>query len=68
MRRTFLFVIFSLLSLLLSLQSFAGELREKLVQLKDVSRVEELTSVHYAEKYLMRITQPVDHRHPETGS
>ncbi|MDR1918986.1 MAG: aminopeptidase [Tannerellaceae bacterium] len=68
MRRTYLFFILSLLSLLFSLQVFAGELREKLAQLKDVSQVEALTSEHYAEKYLMRITQPIDHRHPETGS
>jgi hypothetical protein len=61
-------LLFLLLSLLLSLQSFAGELKGKLEQLKDISRVEELTSEHYSEKYLVRITQPVDHRHPEHGS
>ncbi|MDR2119081.1 MAG: aminopeptidase [Tannerellaceae bacterium] len=65
MRHTFLFLV---LSFLFSLQSFAAELKGKLEQLKDISGVEELTSEHYAEKYLMRISQPVDHRRPEAGS
>jgi hypothetical protein len=60
--------LFLLLPLLLSLQSFAGELKEKLAQLKDISRIEELASEHYSEKYLMRISQPTDHKHPEAGS
>ncbi|MDR2811011.1 MAG: aminopeptidase [Tannerellaceae bacterium] len=64
MKHTFLFLV---LSLFLSLQSFAGELKEKLERLKDVSRVEELASEHYSEKYLIRINQPVNHQHPEAG-
>ncbi|MDR1645917.1 MAG: aminopeptidase [Tannerellaceae bacterium] len=69
MKRVFSFT-FSvlLLSLFLSLHAFAGELKERLAQLKDVSRIEELTSEHYAEKYLLRITQPIDHKHPEAGA
>jgi hypothetical protein len=64
MKHSFLFLV---LSLVLSLQSFASELKDKLAHLKDISRIEELPSEHYSEKYLMRIRQPIDHKHPETG-
>lgn len=50
--------------------AFAGnaqELQKKLEGLKGISGIEKLESDHYAEKYLVRITQPVDHkdRQPE---
>jgi hypothetical protein len=64
MKHTFSLLI---LSLFLSLHTFAGELKARLAHLKDVSRIEELTSEHYAEKYLLHIAQPVDHKHPEAG-
>ncbi|MDR0995267.1 MAG: aminopeptidase [Tannerella sp.] len=58
-----------LISLLVSVQAFADSgLKEKLEQIKDLSRIEALKSDHYAEKYLVRITQPLDHQHPEKGS
>ncbi|MDR2388374.1 MAG: aminopeptidase [Tannerellaceae bacterium] len=65
MRHSFLLLT---LSFLLSLQSFAGELKGKLERLKDISRIEELTSEYYPEKYLLRVRQPIDHQHPEAGS
>ncbi|MDR1557817.1 MAG: aminopeptidase [Tannerellaceae bacterium] len=65
MRRSFLFLF---LSFLLSLGVVAGEIRERLALLKDISAIEELSSEYYQEKYLVRITQPVDHKHPEAGS
>ncbi|MDR1201325.1 MAG: aminopeptidase [Tannerellaceae bacterium] len=46
----------------------ANELKDKLSHLKDVSCVEALESEHFAEKYVVRITQPLDHKRPELGS
>ena len=36
--------------------------KKKLEGLKGISGIEKLESDHYAEKYLVRITQPVDHK------
>jgi hypothetical protein len=46
----------------------AGELKEKLRQLHIISDIEPLYSDHYEEKYVVKITQPLDHKHPETGT
>ncbi|MDH6306975.1 hypothetical protein M2459_003592 [Parabacteroides sp. PF5-5] len=52
----------------LSTSVSASELKEKLSQLKDISQIEALESEHYAEKYVVRITQPLDHKQPQLGS
>ncbi|MDR1344455.1 MAG: aminopeptidase [Tannerellaceae bacterium] len=57
-----------ILSLFLVLPLWAGDLKDRLVTLKDISGVEELESERYDEKYLVLITQPLDHQHPEEGS
>jgi hypothetical protein len=58
-----------ILSFLLLLHTFAASvLEEKLTQLKDVSQVEQLETSNYAEKYVVRFTQPIDHKHPEAGT
>ncbi|MDR2498414.1 MAG: aminopeptidase [Tannerellaceae bacterium] len=55
------------LSLLLSLNIFAAtELKAKLEALENVSRIEALES-SFAEKYVFRVTQPLDHNNPEAG-
>ena len=41
---------------------------KKLEGLKGISGIEKLESDHYAEKYLVRITQPVDHKNPAAGT
>ena len=46
----------------------AQELQKKLEGLKGISGIEKLESDHYAEKYLVRITQPVDHKNPAAGT
>lgn len=52
----------------LSVWAASGELKEKLATLKGISRIETLASDHYAEKYVVRIDQPLDPKHPEAGS
>lgn len=56
--------------LLFSITGWAqdGQLKEKLAALKGVSGIEKLESDLYAEKYVVRITQPVDHQNPAVGS
>ncbi|MDR1981824.1 MAG: aminopeptidase [Tannerellaceae bacterium] len=65
-RRTLHLILFSFL---FTLTAFAvsGELKEKLAGLHDITHIELLESEHYTEKYLVRITQPVDHKRPEAG-
>ncbi len=67
MKRTF---TLWLLFLLCAATSFAasGELKEKLAALKGVTDVQPLESEHYAEKYVVRITQYLDPKHPEAGT
>ena len=67
MRRTFNLL---LLSFLCTLVAFAapGDLKEKLASLKGISNIEQLESDVYPEKYLVRITQPIDPKHPEVGT
>lgn len=45
-----------------------GELKEKLSTLKGLSNIEALTSNHYAEKYVVRITQPLDPKNDAAGT
>lgn len=56
--------------LLFSITGWAqdGQLKEKLAALKGVSGIEKLESDLYPEKYVVRITQPVDHQNPAVGS
>lgn len=67
MRRTFNLL---LLSFLCTLVAFAapGDLKEKLASLKGITNIEQLESDVYPEKYLVRITQPIDPKHPEVGT
>lgn len=46
----------------------AQQLEDKLTSLSGISKIEKLKSDHYPEKYVVRITQPVDHNNPEAGS
>ena len=72
MRRTLKTLSPCLVAFLLMLTvAFAGnaqELQKKLEGLKGISGIEKLESDHYAEKYLVRITQPVDHKDPAAGT
>ncbi len=60
----------SLLLLLITVYAWAapGELKGKLEGLKGISRIEQLESPNYAEKYLVRITQQVDPKNPAAGT
>lgn len=44
------------------------DLKEKLEALKGIESVEQLKSDCYPEKYVVRITQPLDPKHPELGT
>lgn len=59
-----------LLLLLFTVAAMAtpGELKEKLSVLEGMSGIEPLESSHFAEKYVLFIEQPLDHRHPEAGT
>lgn len=46
----------------------SGDIRERLAALPGVSGIEQLESDHYPEKYLIRVTQPVDPKNPAAGS
>lgn len=46
----------------------AAELKEKLAGLHGISRIDSLNSGTFAEKYVLFIEQPLDHRHPEKGT
>ena len=57
--------------LLLWAVAFAGnaqELLKKLESLPGISGIEKLESDHCDENYLVRITQPVDHKNPSAGT
>ncbi|MDR1259140.1 MAG: aminopeptidase [Tannerellaceae bacterium] len=66
MRRRFF--LYLLTALLLAPLALAGGLRDSIAALEGVSRVEELHTERYAGKYLVHITQPLDHSRPEAGS
>lgn len=50
------------------LAAAASDLRGKLESLKDLQRIEKLETDLYPEKYLVRITQPVDHKNSSAGT
>lgn len=65
--RSFFFSL--LLSCCISSIAFAQSiLQQKMTALPEVTTVEEVKSEAFAEKYIARFTQPLDHRHPEKGS
>lgn len=45
----------------------AQQIEERLKALPGVNSVEKLKSDHFAEKYVVKLTQPVDHGNPEAG-
>ncbi|MCC8198973.1 MAG: aminopeptidase [Tannerellaceae bacterium] len=67
MKRT---IHFLLLLFLFTTAVYASdsELGKKLAALSGISQIEELKSDHYTEKYVVHITQPLDHMNPEAGS
>ena len=70
MKKVILSSFFSLLlSCCISSIAFAQSiLQQKMTALPEVTAVEEVKSEAFAEKYVARFTQPLDHRHPEKGS
>lgn len=69
LKSTFLQILIILLSLfiLTGKAQDTTALREKLTALKGISSIEQLNSDQYAEKYVVRITQPLDHANPAAG-
>ena len=67
MKRTFNLFLF-LFILVLAGPARGQSFEEKLAALKGISGIEKLESEHYADKYLVRITQPVDHKNPAAGT
>lgn len=67
MRRTLNLLLLSFLCTLAALAA-PGELKEKLAALKGISQIEQLESDVYPEKYVVRITQPLDPKNPAAGS
>lgn len=67
MRRTLNLLLLSFLCSLAALAA-PGELKEKLAALKGISQIEQLESDVYPEKYVVRITQPLDPKNPAAGS
>ncbi|MGL5227459.1 MAG: S28 family serine protease [Bacteroidales bacterium] len=58
-----------LLSLLLFVNLVnAQQIQERLAVMPGVSGIEKLESQHYPEKYVLRISQPVDHQNPSAGT
>lgn len=67
MRRTFhLLLLFFFCSL--AALAAPDELKEKLVSLGGISQIEQLESDVYPEKYVVRITQPLDPKNPAAGT
>lgn len=65
--RSFFFVL--LLSCCISSITFAQSvLQQKIKALPVVTAIEEVKSEAFTEKYVVRFTQPLDHKHPEKGS
>ena len=46
----------------------AQQIQKRLAALSGVSGIEKLESQHYPEKYVLRISQPVDHQNPAAGT
>lgn len=67
-RKFFLFLLFALL-VGCPVQLRADEARSRIEQLKGISSIEALeNSKGFAEKYVVRLRQPLDHQHPEKGA
>lgn len=66
MKRLFTSLFLSLL-FTLAIHASDSELKQKLSSLPGISQIEALNSQHYAEKYVVRITQPLDHANPSAG-
>ncbi|MGN0258126.1 MAG: S28 family serine protease [Bacteroides sp.] len=65
--RSFFFAL--LLSCCISSVTFAQSvLQQKMKALPTVTAIEEVKSEAFSEKYVVRFTQPLDHKHPEKGS
>lgn len=67
MRRLFNLLVLSLLFTVAAMAA-PGDLMEKLASLKGISGIEKLQSDYYPEKYVVRITQPLDHTNPAAGT
>lgn len=67
MRKTLTLWLFSFLCTWVAFAA-PGDLKEKLTSLAGISGIESLESAVYPEKYVVRITQPVDPKHPEAGT
>ena len=67
-RKFFLFLLFALL-VGCPVQLRADEVRSRIEQLEGISSIEALeNSKGFAEKYVVRLRQPLDHQHPEKGA
>lgn len=67
MKRTLNLLLFLFLFVTAAMAA-PNELKEKLSTLKGVSNIETLKSEHYAEKYVVRIAQPLDPENPSAGT
>lgn len=67
MKRLFTSFLFSFLFTLV-LQAADNTLHQQLSALPGISRIEALSSDHYTEKYVVYITQPLDHINPSAGT
>ena len=68
MKRIAINILFLLILAILPTLAAEGDLRERLAALEGVSGIERLESNHYAEKYLIRVTQQVDPKDPAAGT
>ena len=66
MKRRYILLLSFLLLFVLVVH--AQTIEEQLTALPGISNVEKLNSDHYADKYVVRLTQPVDHQDPAVGS
>lgn len=53
---------------ILAVAAAPSDLQKKLEQLKGISGIEKLETELYPEKYLLRIEQQIDPKHPEVGT
>ena len=53
---------------ILAVAATPSDLQKKLEQLKGISGIEKLETELYPEKYLLRIEQQIDPKHPEVGT
>ena len=68
MKRIAINILLLLVLAVLPALAAEGDLRERLAALEGVSGIERLESDHYAEKYLIRVTQRVDPKDPAAGT